>query len=86
MSEEFKSPNDVLRDLLVRCKEAKAWKISCYMDESWIPHGPAPFDFSIKDGIVSCRVIAPSKEQAMRQVDDYISVIKFIDEDDEQDR
>lgn len=83
MSEELEdlpNPKDIFKDLLGRCKEAKEWKISCYLDEAWVPNGRMPFDILIKDGIVTCRVIAATKLEAATLVGNELPVIKFIDD------
>ena len=74
------SSGQIYKDLMNRCKEAKAWKISCFVDEAWAPQGAMPFDITIKDGIFTCRVIASNKEDAQQAVSDFLPVIKFIDD------
>jgi hypothetical protein len=78
--DDMPNPNQVLKDLLGRCKEAKSWDISCYVDEAWAPNGRMPFDMKIKDGIFTCRVIAATKLEAATIVGNELPVIKFIDD------
>lgn len=83
MSDEFDempTSHKVFKDLMGRCKEAKAWRISCFVDESWVPNGRVPFDITIKDGIFTCRVITTNKEEAQKAVSDFLPVIKFIED------
>ena len=80
--DEMATAHQIMKNLMVRCKEAKEWRISCFIDEAWTPQGRVPFDITIKDGIFTCRVIASNKEDAQRAVSDFLPVIKFIDDDE----
>jgi hypothetical protein len=71
---------DVYDDLLDRCKNVREFKISCYLDEAWVPAGPMPFDILIRNGIVTCRVLAESKLEAALMIANELPVIMFIDD------
>lgn len=71
---------EVYEDLLERCKNAREFKISCYLDEAWVPNGPMPFDIVIRNGIVTCRVFAESKLEAALMIANELPVIMFIDD------
>jgi hypothetical protein len=82
-SDDF-SPKKIADDLFERCKQAKAWFIYCYIEESWISNGlPLPFDMRIVDGIVGCRVICTTYSEAQTIVANILPVIKFIEEPEE---
>ena len=71
---------DVYDDLLDRCKNVREYKISCYLDEAWVPAGPMPFDILIRNGLVTCRVLAESKLEAALMIANELPVIMFIDD------
>ena len=75
---------DVYDDLIDRCKRMQEYKISCYLDEAWVPNGVMPFDILIKNGLVTCKVYAESKLEAALMVAHELPVIVFLDngEDD----
>ena len=77
------NPKKVFEGLWKRMQEANEYHIRCLVDEAWQLKGPAPFDFSIKDGIFTARVIASSRKEAMLKVVDTLPVVKFLDEDNE---
>jgi hypothetical protein len=78
------NPKKIADALFERCKDAKAWEVKCYVDEAFVFMGkPIPFDLTISDGVYTCKVIAPSMKEAMKQVADFMPVIKFINEYDE---
>jgi hypothetical protein len=80
MSEnDLPNTQQIFIDLMGRCKEAKAWKVSCFVDEAWVPNGRMPFDMTIKDGVFTCRVIASNLNDARQAVSDFLPVITFID-------
>lgn len=70
------NPKKIYESLIARCKEAKAWYIGCIVDESFV--GPAPFDIIIQDGVFICKVIAPTKRDALIMVANSLPVIKFF--------
>jgi hypothetical protein len=77
--EEF-NPKKIYNDLIKRCKQVREWYVYCLVDESWIPKESPPFDMVILNGIFCCRVIAITHNQAIKMVNDYMPVIRFIDE------
>jgi len=77
---DYQAAKDVLDDLLERCKNVREYKISCYLDEAWVPAGPMPFDILIRNGIVTCRVLAESKLEAALMIANELPVIMFIDD------
>ena len=77
-------PQKIYDDLIGRCKTAKEHNIKCIVDEAWTGfRGPAPFTYTIKDGIYTCKVIATTTKEALLKVVDNIPVIRFIDEFDD---
>ena len=77
---DYQAAKDVLDDLIERCKNVREYKISCYLDEAWVPAGPMPFDILIRNGIVTCRVLAESKLEAALMIANELPVIMFIDD------
>jgi hypothetical protein len=78
------SPKKIADDLIERMKKAKEWFVYCYIDEGWSPNGkPFPFEMRIVDGIVGCRVICSTYTQAQKMVADFLPVIRFINEPEE---
>ena len=79
---DYQAAKDVLDDLIERCKNVREYKISCYLDEAWVPAGPMPFDILIRNGLVTCKVLAESKLEAALMIANELPVIMFIDVDD----
>ena len=78
------NPKKITDDLIKRCKTAKEWFVYCYIDEAWNPNGkPFPFEMRIVDGIVVCRVICSTFTQAQTIVANFLPVIRFINEPEE---
>jgi len=77
---DYQTAKDVLDDLIERCKNVREYKISCYLDEAWVPAGPMPFDILIRNGVVTCRVLAESKLEAALMIANELPVIMFIDD------
>jgi len=77
------NPKKITDDLIKRCLEAKEWFIQCYVQEEWFINGVVPFTINMKDGLYTCKVIAPTKEEAIKKVREYMPVIKFVGEKDE---
>ena len=77
---DYQAAKDVFDDLIERCKNVREYKISCYLDEAWVPAGPMPFDILIRNGIVTCRVLAESKLEAALMIANELPVIMFIDD------
>ena len=69
-------PQKIFDDLMVRCRESKAWNIQCIVNENFV--GLAPFDIIIEDGIFHCRVVAPTMKDAYIKVANCLPVIKFL--------
>jgi hypothetical protein len=79
---DYQAAKDVLDDLIERCRNVREYKISCYLDEAWVPAGPMPFDILIRNGLVTCKVLAESKLEAALMIANELPVIMFIDVDD----
>jgi hypothetical protein len=79
---DYQAAKDVFDDLIERCKNVREYKISCYLDEAWVPAGPMPFDILIRNGLVTCKVLAESKLEAALMIANELPVIMFIDVDD----
>jgi hypothetical protein len=78
------NPKRIADDLFKRCKNAKSWEVKCYIDEAFVFMGKAlPFDLKMKDGLYTCKVVAPSMKEAMKMVSDFMPVIKFVNEENE---
>jgi hypothetical protein len=77
---DYQAAKDVLDDLIERCKNVREYKISCYLDEAWVPNGPMPFDIVIRNGVVTCKVLAESKLEAALMIANELPVIMFIDD------
>jgi hypothetical protein len=77
---DYQAAKDVFDDLIDRCKNVREFKISCYLDEAWVPAGAMPFDILIRNGVVTCRVFAESKLEAALKVANELPVIMFIDD------
>jgi hypothetical protein len=80
---EPEDPRKVYNDLIKRCKEAKEWCISCFVDEQWVPADKFPFEMFITDGVYFFRVIATTHREAALKVLEFVPVIKFLDSYDE---
>jgi hypothetical protein len=79
---DYQAAKDVFDDLIERCRNVREYKISCYLDEAWVPAGPMPFDILIRNGLVTCKVLAESKLEAALMIANELPVIMFIDVDD----
>jgi len=77
---DYQAAKDVLDDLIERCKNVREYKISCYLDEAWVPNGSMPFDMVIRNGVVTCKVLAESKLEAALMIANELPVIMFIDD------
>ena len=85
VAEDEFDPRRIYNELIKRAKQAKAWFVTCYVDEEWVPQGkPLPFDLSIKDGIFTCRVICPTYREAQTIVANTLPVIRFIEHPEEE--
>ena len=80
---EPKDPRKIYEELIQRCKEAKEWCISCFVDELWVPHKDFPLEYFMTDGVYFFRVISTTHKEAMLKVLEVVPVIKFLDELDE---
>lgn len=82
-AEDNFDPKKIYDDMVARAKNAKAWHVSCYIEEEWMPKGdPLPFDLSIKDGVFTCRVICATYREAQTIVGNTLPVIRFIETPD----
>jgi hypothetical protein len=52
--------------------------------EEWFINGVVPFTISMKDGLYTFKVIAATKLEALKKVEEYMPVIKFIEEDNNE--
>jgi len=83
ISEDDFDPKRIADEMIKRCLDAREWIIKCYVQEEWFINGIVPFSISMKDGLYTCKVIAPTKEAAIKKVEEYMPVIKFVKENDE---
>jgi len=75
-------PKKIYDALISRCKKARAWEISCIVDEAWTG-GILDFDLVIEDGIFRCTVITPTLKEAYVVVSNSLPVIRFLDRKNE---
>jgi len=73
-------PRKIYNELIKRCKRVREWFIFCIVDESWIPKEDLPFEIVIMNGIYCCRVITPTRNEAIKIITNTLPVIRFIDE------
>ena len=74
-------PKKIADEMIKRCLDAREWHIKCYVQEEWFINGVVPFTISMKDGLYTCKVIAPTRQDAIRKVEEYMPVIKIIEDD-----
>ena len=77
-------PKRIADEMINRCLSAREWHIKCYVKEEWFINGVVPFTISMKDGLYTCKVIAATKLEALKKVENYMPVIKFIEEDNNE--
>jgi hypothetical protein len=77
--DEF-NPKRIADEMIKRCLAAREWQIKCYVKEEWFINGVVPFTISMRDGLYTCKVIAATKEEAIKKVEEYMPVIKFVDD------
>jgi hypothetical protein len=77
-------PKKIADEMIKRCLDAREWYIKCYVKEEWIVNEVVPFAISMKDGLYTCKVIAPTKLAALKKVEEYMPVIKFIEEENDE--
>jgi hypothetical protein len=77
-------PKRIADEMINRCLNAREWHIKCYVKEEWFINGVVPFTISMKDGVYTCKVIAATKLEALKKVEEYMPVIKFIEEDNNE--
>ena len=83
ISEDDFDPKRIADEMIKRCLDAREWIIKCYVQEEWFINGIVPFTISMRDGLYTCKVIAPTREAAIKKVEEYMPVIKFVKENDE---
>ena len=84
IAEDEFDPKRIADEMIKRCLNAREWTIKCYVQEEWFINGVVPFNISMKDGLYTCKVIAPTKLEALKKVEEYMPVIKFIEEDENE--
>jgi hypothetical protein len=84
IAEDEFDPKRIADEMIKRCLDAREWTIKCYVQEEWFINGVVPFTINMKDGLYTCKVIAPTKLAALKKVEEYMPVIKFIEEDDNE--
>ena len=84
IAEDEFNPKKIADEMIKRCLDAREWIIKCYVQEEWFINGVVPFTINMKDGLYTCKVIAPSKEAAIKKVEEYMPVIKFVEKDDNE--
>jgi hypothetical protein len=81
IAEDDFNPKKIADEMIKRCLDAREWYIKCYVQEEWFINGVVPFTINMKDGLYTCKVIAPTREAAVKKVEEYMPVIKFVEED-----
>jgi hypothetical protein len=81
IAEDEFNPKKIAEEMIKRCQAAREWHIQCYVQEEWFINGVVPFTISMKDGLYTCKVIAPTRQDAIRKVEEYMPVIKIIEDD-----
>lgn len=81
ITEDGFDPKKIADEMIKRCLDAREWHIQCYVQEEWFINGVVPFTISMKDGLYTCKVIAPTREEAIRKVEEYMPVIKIVEND-----
>jgi hypothetical protein len=84
IAEDEFNPKKIADEMIKRCVAAREWIIKCYVQEEWFINGTVPFTISMRDGLYTCKVVAPSKEAAIKKVEEYMPVIKFVEKDDNE--
>jgi hypothetical protein len=84
IAEDEFNPKKIADEMIKRCLDAREWIIKCYVQEEWFINGVVPFTISMKDGVYTCKVIASTKLAALKKVEEYMPVIKFIEEDNNE--
>ena len=84
IAEDEFDPKRIADEMIKRCLNAREWIIKCYVQEEWFINGVVPFNISMKDGLYTCKVIAPTKLAALKKVEDYMPVIKFVEKDNDE--
>ena len=75
-------PKRIADEMIKRCLDAREWHIKCYVEEQWFINGVVPFTISMKDGLYTCKVIAATKLEALKKVEEYMPVIKFVEDNE----
>ena len=83
IAEDEFDPKRIADEMIKRCLNAREWTIKCYVQEEWFINGVVPFNISMKDGLYTCKVIAATKLAALKKVEEYMPVIKFVEDDNE---
>jgi hypothetical protein len=81
IAEDGFDPKKIADEMIKRCLDAREWHIQCYVQEEWFINGVVPFTISMKDGLYTCKVIAPTRQDAIRKVEEYMPVIKIVEND-----
>lgn len=81
IAEDEFNPKKIAEEMIKRCQAAREWHIQCYVQEEWFINGVVPFTISMKDGLYTCKVIAPTREAAIKKIEEYMPVIKFVEDD-----
>lgn len=84
IAEDEFDPKRIADEMIKRCLNAREWTIKCYVQEEWFINGVVPFTINMKDGLYTCKVIAPTKLAALKKVEDYMPVIKFVEKDNDE--
>ena len=84
IAEDEFDPKRIADEMIKRCLNAREWTIKCYVQEEWFINGVVPFTINMKDGLYTCKVIAATKLAALKKVEDYMPVIKFVEKDNDE--
>jgi len=63
---------EIANNLIDRARKMREYKIEFYINRPILFDGAVPFDISINQSFVSCRVLATSEEEARQFVDTWL--------------
>jgi hypothetical protein len=84
ISDDDFNPKKIADEMIKRCLDAREWHIKCYVKEEWFINGVVPFTISMRDGLYTCKVIAATKLEALKKVEDYMPVIRFVEDENDE--
>lgn len=68
----MKTAQEIFTTVMNKIKNLKEYQVTIRVPNGWYPHGIAPFDMHIADGVATMTVLASSHENANDQVSKYM--------------